>query len=217
MHPSSDGHRRGFGHEGHVAPPRLLGGRQHWRGHDGGRVGPGPHAHQRLPPVGGAPVVCGWSGDPIHPPSVHGILGWQRRQAVHLPGIQGVCVRVTVPGPRSLPKCALHIGGLLVSTTELDLVGGGGRGPQDRAAGCASAAPDVCTQIIPGGASGSTSVYEDDGRTTAYLTSNAFAWTTATYTTSGSSLTVTIVTTGTYPGTGCGKRCALMLFSPIAM
>jgi hypothetical protein len=37
-----------------------------------------------------------------------------------------VCVRVTVPGPRSLPKCALHIGGSLVSPPELDLVGGGG-------------------------------------------------------------------------------------------
>lgn len=55
-------------------------------------------------------------------------------------------------------------------------------------------------QIIPGGSSGSTSVYEDDGKTTAYLTNNAYAWTTATYTSSGNSLTVTISTTGSYPG-----------------
>jgi len=54
-------------------------------------------------------------------------------------------------------------------------------------------------KIIPGGASGSKSASEDDGKTTAYPTNNAYAWTTATYTTSGSSLTVTIATTGSYP------------------
>jgi len=54
-------------------------------------------------------------------------------------------------------------------------------------------------KIVPGGSSGNVSVYEDDGATTAYLTSNAFAWTTATYTSTGSSLTVTISTAGSYP------------------
>jgi len=54
-------------------------------------------------------------------------------------------------------------------------------------------------KIVPGGTSGSTQVYEDDGATTAYLTSNASAWTTASYTSSGNTLTVTIATQGGYP------------------
>ncbi len=55
-------------------------------------------------------------------------------------------------------------------------------------------------QIVPGATSGTTSVYEDDGTTTAYLTDNAFAWTTASYTSSPTTLSVTISTTGSYPG-----------------
>ena len=54
-------------------------------------------------------------------------------------------------------------------------------------------------KVVPGGTSGSVSVYEDDGATTAYLTDEAFAWTTASYTTSGNTMTVTISTSGTYP------------------
>ena len=54
-------------------------------------------------------------------------------------------------------------------------------------------------QIVPGASSGSTKVYEDDGKTTAYLTANAYAWTTASYSASASSVTVTISTSGSYP------------------
>ena len=55
-------------------------------------------------------------------------------------------------------------------------------------------------QIVPGAASGSTSVYEDDGSTTAYLTAGASAWTTATYSYAGSTqATVTVSTNGSYP------------------
>ena len=54
-------------------------------------------------------------------------------------------------------------------------------------------------KLVPGGASGSVSVYEDDGVTTDYLTENAFAWTTATYTSTPTSITITISTNGTYP------------------
>ena len=55
-------------------------------------------------------------------------------------------------------------------------------------------------QIVPGAASGSTAVYEDDGSTTAYLTAGASAWTTATYSYAGSTqATVTVSTNGSYP------------------
>jgi len=55
-------------------------------------------------------------------------------------------------------------------------------------------------KIVPGAASGSTTVYEDDGVTTAYLTADAYAWTTAAYITAGATTTVTISTNGSYPG-----------------
>lgn len=51
-------------------------------------------------------------------------------------------------------------------------------------------------KIVPGGAGGSASVYEDDGVTTAYLTRDAYARTTATYATTGATTTVTISTSG---------------------
>lgn len=51
-------------------------------------------------------------------------------------------------------------------------------------------------KIVPGAAAGSASVYEDDGVTTAYLTRNAYARTTATYATAGATTTVTIATGG---------------------
>lgn len=54
-------------------------------------------------------------------------------------------------------------------------------------------------KVVPGGTSGSVNVYEDDGATTAYLTDNAYAWTTASYTTGGSNMTMTISTNGTFP------------------
>jgi len=54
-------------------------------------------------------------------------------------------------------------------------------------------------KIVPGASEGSVSVYEDDGASTAYLTQDAYAWTTATYAYNGSSLTVTISTSGSYP------------------
>jgi len=53
-------------------------------------------------------------------------------------------------------------------------------------------------KIVPGGAAGSVAVYEDDGATTGYLTDNAYAWTTASYNTSGLTTTVTIATNGSY-------------------
>ena len=56
-------------------------------------------------------------------------------------------------------------------------------------------------KIVPGAASGSVSVYEDDGVTTAYLTapSASLAWTTAAYTTAGATTTITISTVGSFP------------------
>ena len=54
-------------------------------------------------------------------------------------------------------------------------------------------------QVVPGAASGSTPVYEDDGQTTAYLTSAASAWTTGAYTMTGNTATFTVSTNGTFP------------------
>ena len=56
-------------------------------------------------------------------------------------------------------------------------------------------------KVVPGGSgSGSAQVYEDDGVSTAYLAGGATsAWTTCTYATAGSVLTVTIATNGTFP------------------
>jgi hypothetical protein len=54
-------------------------------------------------------------------------------------------------------------------------------------------------RVVPGGTSGSTPVYEDDGRTTAYLTDNAYAWTTGAYTSTATGMTFTITTNGTFP------------------
>ena len=53
--------------------------------------------------------------------------------------------------------------------------------------------------VVPGANNGSVTVYEDDGTTTGYLTAGASAWTTATYSTAGTTTTVTIATAGTYP------------------
>ncbi len=55
-------------------------------------------------------------------------------------------------------------------------------------------------KIVPGLESNSGHVYEDDGKTTAYLTDNAYAVTTAEYAQTDSSVTVTITTTGSFPG-----------------
>jgi len=49
-------------------------------------------------------------------------------------------------------------------------------------------------KIIPGLNQGETSVYEDDGRTTGYLTTGDFAWTRMNYTVSGAILSITITT-----------------------
>ena len=56
-------------------------------------------------------------------------------------------------------------------------------------------------KIVPGGATGSAIVYEDDGITTAYLSAASVAWTNITYasSTDDSSMVITIVTTGSYP------------------
>lgn len=47
--------------------------------------------------------------------------------------------------------------------------------------------------------SGQTRVYEDDGKTMDYLTKDAFAWTTANYTRTSSTVHVAISTAGSYP------------------
>lgn len=54
-------------------------------------------------------------------------------------------------------------------------------------------------KVVPGGTSGSVQVYEDDGVSTAYLTNNAYAKTSASYTSTASSLAFTISTNGSYP------------------
>lgn len=55
-------------------------------------------------------------------------------------------------------------------------------------------------RIVNGGDAGEVSVYEDDGATTAYLTDNAYAWTTAAYAYSGTaSVKITISTSGSFP------------------
>lgn len=54
--------------------------------------------------------------------------------------------------------------------------------------------------VVPGAASGSVLVYEDDGATTAYLTANASVWTTASYVSAAGVTTVTVSSTGVgYP------------------
>jgi alpha-glucosidase (family GH31 glycosyl hydrolase) len=69
-------------------------------------------------------------------------------------------------------------------------------------------------RVVPGGASGSTTVYEDDGATTAYLTSNAYAWTTGSYVASGNTLTFTISTNGTsYPAFPASRAYQLALLN----
>lgn len=52
--------------------------------------------------------------------------------------------------------------------------------------------------IYPGAASGGTTVYEDDAKTSAYLDGFS-AWTNVSYTRTSSSIKVTISTTGAYP------------------
>jgi hypothetical protein len=53
--------------------------------------------------------------------------------------------------------------------------------------------------VYPGAASGSTKVYEDDGKSMAYLqNSNAFSWTTASYTRSSTQLTFTSQLSGSF-------------------
>ena len=65
--------------------------------------------------------------------------------------------------------------------------------------------PHVNFQVVPARGSpngtGSEAVYEDDGSTTAYLTSGAYAWTTGAYVFSpdGLSATFTVSTEGSYP------------------
>jgi alpha-glucosidase len=54
-------------------------------------------------------------------------------------------------------------------------------------------------KIIPGASIGSTLVYEDDGATTAYLTSDEYVQTTFTYTRSGPQIVITISSVGSYP------------------
>jgi hypothetical protein len=53
--------------------------------------------------------------------------------------------------------------------------------------------------VAPSAGGSSVRVYEDDGVTTDYLTADAYAWTECSYTASGSTLTVQISTTGTFP------------------
>jgi alpha-glucosidase (family GH31 glycosyl hydrolase) len=75
-----------------------------------------------------------------------------------------------------------------------------------------------------GAVNGSVSVYEDDGATTAYLTDNAYAWTTATYSTSqgGMAMKITVQTTlagpafPELPSTRSLYQFTLMNSAPIA-
>jgi len=53
-------------------------------------------------------------------------------------------------------------------------------------------------KIVPGLTKGDTSVYEDDGITTQYLTQSAYAWTRFNYTVNGNTLTITMATTGSF-------------------
>jgi alpha-glucosidase len=69
-------------------------------------------------------------------------------------------------------------------------------------------------KIAPGGSgSGSTTVYEDDGVTTSYLTANASAWTTAAYTRSAGSVTVSISTSGSFPELPSSRSYQLRLLN----
>lgn len=68
-------------------------------------------------------------------------------------------------------------------------------------------------KIVPGGNNGTVSVYEDDGSTTAYLTRNAYAWTSATYSRTATSLTVQIATTGLYPELPAARAYQIQLLN----
>lgn len=54
-------------------------------------------------------------------------------------------------------------------------------------------------KVVPGATSGSTAVYEDDGASTAYLSNNAYVWTSANYSYSGNTMTFTISSSGSFP------------------
>ncbi len=54
-------------------------------------------------------------------------------------------------------------------------------------------------KVVPGASAGSGRAYEDDGKTTAYLTNNAFAWTSCSYKTQGTVMTLTLETVGAFP------------------
>ena len=74
-------------------------------------------------------------------------------------------------------------------------------------------------KIVPGASSGTVSVYEDDGVTTAYLTSPAtsIAWTTASYSVSASTITVTISTAGAFPELPATRAYQLKLLNQGAL
>ena len=70
-------------------------------------------------------------------------------------------------------------------------------------------------KVVPGGASGAFSLYEDDGVTTAYLTDNAFAYTTGSYVSTAAGLTFTVSTTGTFPAFPASRAYRLQLLNGI--
>lgn len=69
--------------------------------------------------------------------------------------------------------------------------------------------------VVPGANQGSAQVYEDDGATTAYLTSSAYVFTTAAYTAAadGSSMSITISSTGAYPEFPAARNYQIKLIS----
>lgn len=64
--------------------------------------------------------------------------------------------------------------------------------------------------VVPGATSGSTQVYEDDGYTMDYL-SGQYAWTTASYTQSSSTLTFTVSSQGSYAAFPSNRTYVLRL------
>lgn len=72
-------------------------------------------------------------------------------------------------------------------------------------------------KIVNGGTAGSADVYEDDGATTAYLTDLAYAVTTASYVSSGSSITVSISTKGVYKALPATRAYQLRLLNSQAV
>ena len=73
-------------------------------------------------------------------------------------------------------------------------------------------------KVAPGGSgAGSFTLYEDDGVSTAYLTDNAFVWTTGAYTSTAGSLTFTVSSSGAFAAFPASRAYRLQLLNGVPL